>query len=78
MRTILWGIGAVLFSVLSYITTGLIKVETLSAKVDNLNARTTHIEKNMGDFQSKISGDIGTIKGQNDMIIKILKQEVKR
>lgn len=60
---------------LTSITLGIIDAKALESRVYKLETSTATLQKDVSDFKAVVKEDIGHIKGQNDMIIKILKQE---
>lgn len=61
-----------ILSFLTYISTGVMEAKTLEHRVGKLEGWSTRIDADISSFKSDIKHDIGTIKGQNEIIIKIL------
>lgn len=62
----------IVMSVLAFIGMGIVETKSLEARVIVLERKTSDLSQGIKDFQSNVKEDIGHIKGQNDLIIKLL------
>jgi hypothetical protein len=72
-----WFTGIAATAVLGFITfiaAGVMEAKTLESRVNKLEVKSVEVDRELSDFKSNIKGDIGHIKGQNDIIIKMLQQ----
>ena len=61
----------------TYIAAGVMDAKTLDNRVQKLEGYSTKIDSDISNFKSDIKHDMGIIKGQNEIIIKLLKEEKK-
>lgn len=73
MKVFLWAFGTCLVFIIGFFGNLAVTVETLKAQAPLIQNKLNEHEF----FQREIKEDIGHIKGQNDIIIKLLKHEVK-
>lgn len=64
--------ATLILAILSFIGLGIIDMRGLEARIKTVEDRTEILTGDMGRFQSTVKEDIGIIKGQNNIIIKLL------
>ena len=77
IRWFLGILGGVIIAMLGSIGTGVISSLALEARVTTLEHNSNIMDKDISNFKSLIKEDIGEIKGQNNVIIKLLKGEYR-
>lgn len=64
-----------LLGFIAYIAAGVMEAKTFEIRIYKLEGISTKLDSDISNFKSDIKHDIGVIKGQNDIIIKLLKEE---
>lgn len=68
-------VATVILSVLGFIGVGVIETRALEGKVNSNTLKLELMQDNMYRFHGVVKEDIGHIKGQNDLIIKLLNKQ---